>query len=261
VLRADDRGVGGTTGSFKGITTGDFAYDALAGIKYLQNRKEINPKLIGLIGHSEGGMIAPLAATRSDDVAFIVLMAGVGMRFDDIILYQKERKWKMFGMSEADLNLQRNWHNNITSISIKDIDDKTVADEIRALFTGLTEDEKTRLYKTPEDIEGEIKWVTDPWHRYATKYDAVSVLSQVKCPVLAINGSLDTQVPADENLAGIEKGLMKGNNTSYMIKKLDGLNHLFQTAVTGDESEYMKIDETMSPIAMGIIFEWIKMQM
>jgi len=167
----------------------------------------------------------------------------------------------MIGMSETDFNLQRKWHNNITDISVKDIDNKAVADEIRALFTGLTEDEKTRLNKTPESIEGEIKWVTDPWHRYATKYDAVSVLSQVKCPVLAINGSLDTQVPADENLAGIEKGLMKGNNTSYMIKKLDGLNHLFQTAVTGDESEYMKIDETMSPIAMGIIFEWIKMQM
>lgn len=258
VLRTDDRGVGGTGGSFKGATTADFADDALAGVKYLQSRKEINPKLIGLVGHSEGGMMAPIAAAKSKDVAFIVLMAGVGVRFDDVILFQKETMWKKLGMSEEDLALQRTWHNHVTEIAIKDKDDETVREELKALYAQLSEDEKSRLHKTPEALEGEIKWVLDPWHRYASKYDATATLSQVKCPVLAINGSKDLQVSAQANLAAIEKGLKAGHNPDYMVKELAGLNHLFQTAETGDESEYTKIAETMSPEAMKLIADWIK---
>ncbi|MCP4612189.1 MAG: alpha/beta fold hydrolase [Planctomycetes bacterium] len=260
VLRADDRGVGGTTGVFKGSTTVDFADDALAGIRYLQSRREINANQIGLVGHSEGGMMAPIAASKSQDVSFIVLIAGPGIRLDDIVLFQKELKWKKAGMSEEDLKLHRSWHKNVADIIIKDISDDAAADEIRALYSNLTKDEKSRLNKTPESLEGEINSVVEPWRRYGYRYDPESVLLKVKCPVLAINGSKDMQVVAGENLNAIEKALKAGGNTNYMIKELQGLNHLLQTAATGEESEYIKIEETMSPAAMKIIADWIKEQ-
>jgi len=260
VLRADDRGVGGTTGVFKGSTTGDFADDGLAGVRYLQSRKEINTNQIGLVGHSEGGMMAPIAASKSQDVSFIVLIAGPGIQLDDIVLFQKELKWKQAGMSEKDLKLHRSWHNNVADIVIKDIPDEAAADEIRALYSNLTKDEKSRLNKTPESLEGEINSVLEPWRRYGYRYDPESVLSKVKCPVLAINGSKDMQVVAGKNLNAIEKALKMGGNTNYMIKELQGLNHLLQTAVTGEESEYPKIEETMSPAAMNIIADWVKEQ-
>jgi fermentation-respiration switch protein FrsA (DUF1100 family) len=260
VLRTDDRGVGGTTGKFEGSTTGDFTEDALAGIQYLRGRKEINPKQIGLIGHSEGGMMAPIAASKSQDVSFIVMVAGVGVRFSDIILFQKELKWKNAGMSEEDLILHRNWHNDVSEIVTMDINDAAAADKIRALYSGLSKEEKSRLDKTPESLEGEINWELSPWRRYASKYNAASVISKVRCPVLAINGSKDMQVTADENLKAIEKALKAGGNTNYMIKELQGLNHLLQTADTGEELEYTKIEETMSPTAMKIISDWIKEQ-
>jgi len=260
VLRADDRGVGGTTGSFEGSTTADFTEDALAGVQYLLSRKEINPKQIGLIGHSEGGMMGPIAASKSSDVSFVVMVAGVGIHFDDIILFQKELKWKKAGMNKEDLKLHCTWHHNVSEIVTKDTNDDEAADEIRVLYSRLSTEEQSRLNKTPESLEGEIKWVLDPWRRYASKYNAASIISKVQCPVLAINGSKDMQVEASKNLKGIEKALKAGGNTSYTIKELKGLNHLLQTADTGDESEYTTIEETISPYAMKIIADWIKEQ-
>jgi len=260
VLRTDDRGVGGTSGRFEGSTTGDFTEDALAGIQYLLTRKKINPKQIGLIGHSEGGMMAPIAASESKDVSFIVMIAGVGIRFSDIILFQKELKWKNTGMSEEDLILHRTWHNNVSEIVTQDINDVAAAEKIRTLYSVLSKEEKSRLKKNPESLEDEIKWELSPWRRYASKYNAASIISKVRCPVLAINGSKDMQVTADENLKAIEIALKAGGNTNFMIKELQGLNHLLQTADTGEESEYTKIEETISPTAMKIITNWIKEQ-
>lgn len=258
VLRADDRGIGGTSGSFQGSTTGDFAEDALAGVKYLLTRNEIDPDLIGLVGHSEGAMMASIAASESDQISFIVLMAGVGIRFDDIIFYQKEIRWKAAGMSEDDLKLQREWHNNVTNIAVQDLNDQEITEAIQNLYVKLSDKEKERLGKTPESIQKEIEWTLNPWHRYASRFNARKIFSHVRCPVLAINGSKDTQVPADINLDAIEKACIAGGNNQVTVKKLDGLNHLFQTAGTGFESEYAKIDETMSPEAMKVIADWIQ---
>jgi pimeloyl-ACP methyl ester carboxylesterase len=260
VLRCDDRGIGGTTGEFKGSTTADFAEDALAGVEYLKTRPEINPHLIGLVGHSEGGMMAPIAASLSSDVAFIVLMAGVGIKFDDIVLFQQETMWKKAGMSEEDMAQQRSWSRKVSDIVCSDADDSTVARKVRSLYSGLSDEEKSRLHKTPESLQGEIKWATDPWHRYAAKYDAKAVLQKVKCPVLAVNGEKDRQVSAKENLSLIENALKEGGNPHFKVAELKGLNHLFQTADTGDQSEYAKIEETMSPDAMKLVTDWIKEQ-
>jgi len=260
VLRSDDRGVGGTTGSFKGSTTGDFSEDALAGVAYLNGRDEINPKWIGLAGHSEGGMMAPIAASKSSDIGFIVMMAGPGIAFSDIILFQKEIGWKKMGVNDEDIELNRSWHNKVSKITSMNIENEGVRGKVMLHYKSLSDGEKGRLNKTPESVEGEINHLTDPWWRYATKYDAQATLMKVKCPVLAINGSKDMQVIAKENLAAIEEALQSGGNNNYLIKELEGLNHLFQTADTGDEAEYVKIEETFSPDAMKLIADWILQQ-
>jgi fermentation-respiration switch protein FrsA (DUF1100 family) len=260
VLRSDDRGVGSTTGSFQGSTTRDFADDALAGVAYLKGRDEINPEWIGLSGHSEGGMMAPIAASKSNDIAFIVMMAGPGIAFSDIILFQKETGWKKMGVNDEGLELNRSWHDQVSEIASMDIDNAAVRGKVMLLYKSLSEDEKSRLNKTPESVEAEIKHLTDPWWRYATKYDARATLMKVICPVLAINGSKDMQVTAKENLAAIEEALQSGGNGNYLVKELEGLNHLFQTADTGDETEYGKIEETFSPVAMKLIADWILQQ-
>lgn len=256
VLRYDDRGVGGTT-AVEGSTTGDFAKDGLAAVEYLKTRQEIDPQKIGFVGHSEGGMIAPIAAAQAEDIAFIVLMAGPGIRFSDIILFQKELRWKKFGMNDEDIALNRSWHNEISATVAQDISDQEVFDKVTAYFNTLTEDEKNRLHRTPETIRSEVNGLLEPWRRYATQYDPVTTLSQVKCRILAINGEKDAQVEPEANLAAIEKILKESEHPDFTIKELKGLNHLFQTAETGLEDEYIKIEETFSPMALNLISDWI----
>jgi fermentation-respiration switch protein FrsA (DUF1100 family) len=154
----------------------------------------------------------------------------------------------------------RNWHRQVAEILVKDIDSEEAREEIMQLYDDLSDEEKAPLNKTPESLEREISHVTGEWWRYATQYDAPATLVKVKCPVLAINGSKDKQVSASENLAIIEEALQEGGNTNFMVKEMEGMNHLFQTAGSGDESEYIKIEETMSPVAMGLISGWILKQ-
>ena len=187
-------------------------------------------------------------------------MAGVGISFDDIILHQKELRWKAAGSSEATIAVQTAWHDALRKIVLKNTDPEAAAAEMKAFYDSLSAGDKALLNRTPETLEKEIQWINDPWHRFASRYDAVATLAKVTCPVLAINGSKDTQVRADENLAMIEKGLKSGGNKNYTIKKLEGLNHLFQTSDTGLETEYSKIEETMSPAAMQLIADWLKEQ-
>ena len=257
VLRYDDRGIGESTGDFDASTTGDFTDDALAGIAYLKTRKEINPAKIGIAGHSEGGMVAPLAATRSSDVAFIVMMAGIGQGFDDIVIQQQTLQYKALGMDEAMITLRNSWNKRLFGIIGSDLDNDAAAKAIRELYASLSADDKQTLGLTAESVEKNLPSDLRPWWRYAMGFDAPELLRQVKCPVLAINGTLDTQVPSSLNLPLIEEALETGGNSDYLIMELPGLNHLFQSAETGSELEYAKIEETMSPSAMTVVAYWV----
>jgi uncharacterized protein len=257
VLRSDDRGIGGSTGDFAQSTTGDFAGDALAGVEFLKNRPEINKRHIGLLGHSEGGVIAPLAATQSPDVSFIVMIAGPGLGMDDIIIYQRSQRYKLMGMKDEDIALQRSWYKSIYGVSKENIDNSAAADKIRSLFNALSEDQKQRLNWNNERLEKEIPGLLHPWWRFIMAYDPRATLMQVKCPVLAIIGEKDTQVPAKENILAIEEALQAGGHKDCLVKELPGLNHMLQTAETGSEFEYTKIEETMSPDALKLIADWI----
>ncbi|MBU1291654.1 alpha/beta fold hydrolase, partial [bacterium] len=261
VLRVDDRGVGKSTGDFSQATSEDFALDVLAGIEYLKTRKEINPKQIGLIGHSEGGLIAPMVAVKSPDVAFIVLMAGTGLTGEEILYLQSDLISKAMGVNEEEIAKSRQFNEKIFSV-IKEEEDNEIAKErlqqmVMAYLAELSDEEKNRIGVLEESLKAQLQNLLSPWSRFFLTYDPKPTLSKVKCPILAINGEKDFQVPPKENLSAIEEALKAGDNKNFTIKELPDLNHLFQTAQTGLPSEYAKIEETISPNALKLIGDWI----
>ena len=264
VLRVDDRGVGGSTGNLLESTIEDFAGDVLTGVNYLMSRKEIDPERIGLIGHSEGGDIAPIAAVQSSDVAFIVLMAGTGLTLEKSMYLQDDFILKTAGASDEVLALQRSSSEQIFEI-LRHEKDITIAEkkirDIMTYFLGkLNKEEKDALGASEATIEIQLKALFSRWFRFFLTYDPKPTLIKVKCPVLAINGQLDLQVPPKENLSAIEEALKAGGNTNYTIQELPKHNHMFQRAQTGAISEYSQIEETISPIALEVITKWILKQ-
>jgi len=257
VLRVDDRGVGESTGDFSQATTIDLADDVLAGVEYLKSRKEIDPKRIGLIGHSEGGIIAPIVATESSDVAFIVLMAGTGLTGEEVLYLQGKLVAKSEGASDETIAKGLEANKRIFAV-LKEEEDSAVAEKkirkiIEDSMATMTDQEKQSVANT----EGQLKFLLSPWFRFFLTYDPKPTLVKVKCPVLALNGSKDVQVAPKDNLGAIEDALASSGNTNYTVMELPNLNHLFQTAQTGAPSEYVKIEETISPIALKAIGDWI----
>jgi len=255
VLRVDDRGVGGSTGSTPNSTTENFAADVMAGIEFLKTRKEIDPKQIGLIGHSEGGLIAPMVASQNGDVAFIVMMAGTGLTGEEILYLQGAMIMKANGASADQLAKQRATQESMFKILKEEKDPAAAEKRLREeLSKSLTEEEKK---KSEQAIAVQIKQSNTPWFRYFLTLDPRLALRKVKCPVLALNGENDLQVPANENLREIEAALKAGGNKDVTIARLPKLNHLFQTSETGSPNEYIKIEETIAPVALRTIGDWI----
>lgn len=265
VLRVDDRGTGGSTGNFSQATTEDFAGDVLAGIEYLKSREEIDPTQIGLIGHSEGGLISPLVAVKSQDVAFIVLMAGPGITGEEILYLQSDLIARAEGADNETIARNNELMKNIYSVVKEEENNTIAAEKLRKLLTeelaNMSEEEKQNAGYSEADLEDQvntqIQALLSPWMRFFLTYDPAPTLKEVKCPVLAINGEKDLQVPPEENLKAIEEALEAGGNEDYTVKELSGLNHLFQTAQTGSPSEYARIEETISPAALELIGDWI----
>jgi len=260
VLRVDDRGVGKSTGDFASATSKDFAGDALAGVEYLKTRKEVNKKEIGLIGHSEGGVIAPMVAVKSKNIAFIVLMAGTGLPGDQIFLKQGELIARAEGLPENYIRNETKFESKLYDI-IKNQPDSIKAhneilNEFRKYYNSLSQEERKKIGDTSVVLK-KLSLVEKPWLKYFFKYDPAPVLEKVKCPVLAINGSKDLQVSPKENLAAIKKALTKGGNKDFKVVELKGLNHLFQTAKIGLPNEYRTIEQTIAPIALKTIGDWI----
>ena len=261
VLRVDDRGVGESTGYFSQATSEDFASDVLAGVEYLKTCKEIDPKKIGLIGHSEGGIIAPMVAVKSPDVAFIILMAGTGLTGEEILYLQGALISRAMGISEEDIIKKSQFNEKIFSV-LKEEEDSEIAEErLRQMFKEdwekMSDEEREQIGDSEVFLEAQLQSLLSPWLKFFLTYDPRPTLSKVKCPVLAINGEKDLQVPPKENLNTIKEALVAGGNKNFTIKELTGLNHLFQTSQTGVPSEYAKIEETISPVALKIIGDWV----
>ena len=257
VLRYDDRGIGGSGGNFDLSTSGDFAGDVLSGIVYLKGRKEINADQIGIIGHSEGGVVASIAASESDNVAFIITLAGLMKNFEDVVLEQLLDQSRQQGRNEEDIELERNWRMSIYDIAKEKTDSAAAAKKLWKLFDRLPDGDKKRLNWPRGRHESQIAQVLEPWWRYNLSLDNRSILMKVKCPLLALYGELDRQVNADENIPFVEETLKKAGNGHFEIMKMPGLNHMFQKAGTGSEYEYIRIEETISPEALQLMCGWI----
>ena len=259
VLRFDDRGVGESTGDFGSATTEDFATDALAGVAYLKSRDDVDPGAIGLAGHSEGGLIAPMAAVRSSDVSYIVLMAGTGVNGEQILYAQAALIARAGGVSEAAVAENRDRQRRIFEVLKEEADPGRAAEQIAAAIVPAEYDGLSDAAREQVDavVAAEVQRVNSPWFRFFLTHEPAEMLEKVTVPVLAINGEKDLQVPHEENLRAIEKALQRGGNTRYEIHALPDLNHLFQHAETGAPGEYQAIEETWSPEAMELISDWI----
>ncbi|MBX3562293.1 MAG: alpha/beta hydrolase [Sphingomonas sp.] len=252
VLRYDDRGAGQSTGSHAGATSADFATDADAAFSWLADRPEIDARGVGFVGHSEGGLIGPLAALDNDRVAFLVLMAGPGTDTATLMESQRRAIGVSVGMSAADLDRSEPIQRRYFAIAAGDLDETAA---VAALEAALTGDALAGAGIPAAQRDGMVQRMRDPWFRFFARHDPASVLARMRMPVLAINGALDRQVPAAENLAGIRAATT--GNPDVTIVELPGLNHMFQTARTGGIGEYADIEETMAPGAMETITDWI----
>jgi uncharacterized protein len=264
VLRVDDRGVGGSSGSVSNSTSEDFAGDVQAGIALLKSRPDIDGRKIGLIGHSEGGIIAPIVAARSRDVAFIVLLAGTGLPGEEILTMQGQLMLKAMGASDKDLDKQKNMQQRFFEIMKTETDARkagvAIRQEVKKLIDELSSEDRKKAGDVDSLAETESKKLESPWFRFFLFFDPRPTLAKVQCPVLALNGEKDLQVPPKENLDEIAKAIKKGGNTRVTTKQLPGLNHLFQTCKTGAVSEYAQIEETLAPIALKVIGDWVVAQ-
>ncbi len=255
VLRVDDRGMGQSTGPAQG-TSADFAQDVITSLDYLKKRKDIDPKKIGLIGHSEGGMIAPMvAAKRAGDVAFIISLAGPGEPILDLMEKQNTATLKSMQVSEPIAKSYGTMMRTFMQAAAFESDTaaayrqatvahgdwkKTVHPNVAAMLTGVTDSTGVGPY-----IRTVVNSLRTPWMRYFLSYDPTDNLTRLTCPVLVLNGEKDIQVLAEPNLAGWKAALAKAKNKDVTVRELPGLNHLFQHCTKCTVAEYGELTETL----------------
>ena len=256
-LRYDDRGTAQSTGNFAASTTADFAVDAEAAVRFMKGMPQI-ASTVGILGHSEGGLIAPMVAARSHDVGFIVVLAGPGVADDSLMVLQNRALAMAAGASpEAVASSMRTNRALFQAVrGAKDSSDAAARLE-KAKADILASVPPERVAAATKNLDQAIPGLLVPWMRYFIKYDTRPALRQVHVPVLALGGSKDVQVPAAEDLPGIDAALKAGGNHDYRVVELPGLNHLFQTAHTGLPAEYASIDETVAPQVLELITSWI----
>lgn len=262
VLRYDDRGIGKSTGSFNTATTADFADDAEAAIAFIQSRKDLKKLSIGLLGHSEGGMIAPMVASRNKAVQFIVLLAGPGVEIQQLMVQQINDQMRLLGTPKNITELSSATNTKVFAAmnQFKGLPDQKYKAAIDSVLRNqLSSYSKEMLAGESIDviIAKSSTQYTSPWFRYFITFNPSVYLSKIKCPVLALNGTLDMQVQSSSNLAAIKTALLKAGNTKFEIVPLTGLNHLFQQATTGGANEYPQIEETVNPVALKKVADWI----
>jgi hypothetical protein len=251
VLRYDKRGVGGSSGDYDAATTADFASDAGAAVAWLKTQAQIDASRIGVLGHSEGGIIAPAVAAEDKSVAFVIMIAGPCIRGDKLFVLQSAMTAKAYGAPDSYIVRRKVFDQELYSAILSAPSESVALDRAKAFVAQGVADkivDANEAKSLPKDD-------TRPWERYFLAYDPAPALARLTVPVLALNGSLDVQVPAKENLAAAREALKK--NPKARVMELAGMNHLLQEAKTGAPSEYNDIEETMSPTALKIITDWL----
>lgn len=262
VLRFDDRGMFSSKGDFKTATTVDFATDVEAAVEYLKTRKETDLAHIGLIGHSEGGVIAPIVASRNADINYIIMMAGTGVSGMDLLLMQAEAINKASGVSENDIQKTNEINRGAYQLVLTVSDTTQLKSELKSYaaktFNQLPKNDGTKNMTEEAYTSMLVEFIASPWMINFIKYNPANALAKTKCSVLAINGEKDLQVPSKVNLPAIEKALKEGGNNKFKTVEIKGVNHLFQECKTGLPAEYPEIEQTISPKALKVMSDWIK---
>ncbi len=266
VLRCDDRGVGGTTGkSVDEYTSEDFAGDAIEAVKYLQTRSDINSEQIGLFGHSEGGLIAPMAAVKYSDIAFIVCMAGTGVNGGEILKEQSKLIMKASFIKPEEISkdmitletMLDAIKNNKDLSGIK----ATMKEERLKEYDKLPDAQKSKIKNKEEWADSFVgaymKAFTSTWMKFFISYDPAPALEKVKCPVLLLFGETDLQVPPDQSEKPMLDALKKGGNKDYQSKIFIKANHLFQESETGNPNDYPKLKKEFVGGFLDYVTEWI----
>ena len=258
-IRYDDRAMGESIGQLESVTSENFADDALAALQKLKKHGKTDPKKLGMIGHSEGGMIAPIAFSKdSADISFMVLLAGPGTRGDILLMKQSAMILEAMGQPDEVIAQALKMNRQIYDAVIKYNDDLTRKLKIATIFAGeeITSEEQI-AEKIPPAMIAKIETIISPWFVYFLNYDPAPFLKKISVPVLALNGDKDLQVYWKDNLEGIEKTLKAAGNKNIKTHMFPTLNHLFQHSATGMISEYGQIEETFAPEALTMISEWI----
>ena len=260
VLRYDDRGTSNSEGIYKDATSFDFASDVEAAISYLKTRADvIDTEKIGLIGHSEGGLIAPMIASKSKDVTLCVLLAGPGVSGKEILLTQTRRAMELGGVSKEDIEINEKFSLKIYDICMNykgEESKKEILANFEEMKNNSSETFKAQL--TDGMIQQQLDLITSPWMRKFITIEPKDYLMKTSCPVLALIGEKDFQVEPTANLSAIEEALKVAKNDDVETREMKDLNHLFQTSVTGSFTEYASNEETFSPIALEYIVNWLK---
>ncbi len=266
VLSVDDRGIGKSTGDLSNATSQDFAKDVESGIKQLQSRTEINQKKIGLIGHSEGGLIASIVASENSHIDFIIMLAGPGLKGSELLEWQNEAIAHAQGASDEMAEAVKKLSTSLIQAVLNSRDSIRLSEEAWKSFLswkkntnpatvtamGLTDETNSRNF-----LRTQLDRLNNPWMIYFLQTDPATFISKLHCNVLALNGSKDIQVVPDQNLAAIDSALKKSHAKNYSTEKLPGLNHLFQHCKTCTVEEYGQLDETFAPEALEKMGDWI----
>lgn len=251
VLRYDKRGVGASKGSFDGATTEDFANDAQGAVEFLKTEGDVDPKRIGMLGHSEGGLIVPAVAARDASASFVVLVSAPGVRGAELMTDQLALISAADGMAPSKVALERDFHQKLFDA----VAASTSRGEAEKIVRDMAAQGRRQNISGADHPDDAVKWITDPWFLYFLKYEPAPALRQIKIPVLALAGSLDLQVPPAANVPALREAL-KGNPDATILQ-IDGMNHLLQKCRTGSPIEYGQIEETMDPKALEAIGDWI----
>ena len=262
VLRFDDRGFGESGGVFHTSTSYDFSTDVESAIHFLKERPEIDSLKIGLIGHSDGGMIAPMVAARSKDVSFIVLLGAPGIHGGQLFIERQILDAEKTGKTKEEIACMQLYLEGLVDIISSAETEAEVVTNLKNFAQRtyhLLPDSQVPAGMTKDEfISRQIQMLSSPWFKYFFTYDPASTLQGVRCPVLALAGSKDVQAPAELNLPSIKEALVAGGNTNITIKKIENLNHMFQECQTGRIEEYSQIEQTFAPIALEEMLLWIQ---
>lgn len=256
VLRVDDPGMGKSTQHPNPPTTLDFATDVDAGVAFLTKDKRIAS--VGLIGHSEGGAIASIVASRNDDVNFTVLLAAPGVVGSELLRKQNERIYDAMGFEEERKQALVTLLDSLFTILTSDKPDAEVHPQVSIIVRKQFELNGIHPDKVDDRmVQASVEQALNPWMRYFLTFNPQPYLHKIKTPVLALNGELDVQVDAEQNITAIAQALEQGGNQNVTIHRIPDLNHLFQHAKTGLVNEYAVIEETISPEVLKLIKDWI----